>query len=267
MKKFQPLQFILALSVVGALGVSPLQASEIKLVSKIKLAFLGIGIGKMNSSIIVSKVKYSISGAVKTSGLAAVISKTRANFASAGRIKGRRMEPGGHELKYTSNKKIGSLRLAFLNGDVTRTTVIPKVKYKKGTIPVESQHLDRVLDPVSALLFPVKAADVGDGNSVCNRTLPVFDGKARMNLVFSYKSKAVRETKGFKGMTFTCSVRYEPVSGIRPFKKNVKFMKANRDMTVTMARVGDSNVYALFGFRVRTDKGMASGYASKFVVQ
>ena len=88
-----------------------------------------------------------------------------------------------------------------------------------------------------------------------------------MNLVFSYKSKSVRKAKGFRGMTFKCSVRYQPVSGFRPFKKNVKYMKANRDMTVTMARVGQSNVYALFGFRVRTKSGVASGYAVKFVVQ
>ncbi len=259
--------FFAALLVTSALGNSPLQAAEAKLVSSIKLEFLGIGIGKMNSSISVTKGKYSISGVVKTSGLAVIVSRTRASFASAGRIRGARIEPGGHELKYTSNRKKGSLMLAFSKGNISRTTVVPKVKYKKGTIPVKPKHLNRVLDPVSALLFPVKAGDVGDGNRVCNRTLPVFDGKARMNLVFSYKSEAIREAEGFKGMTFTCSIRYQPVSGFRPSKKNVKFMKANRDMAVTMARVGDSNVYALFGFRVRTDKGMASGYASKFVVQ
>ena len=55
-----------------------------------------------------------------------------------------------------------------------------------------------------------------------------------------------------------------PVSGIRPKKKNIKFMKANRDMHVTVARMGKSNYYTLIGFRVRTSKGIASASAYEF---
>ena len=49
-----------------------------------------------------------------------------------------------------------------------------------------------------------------------------------------------------------------------PVANLIKFMKANRDMQVTVARMGDSNFYTLIGFRVRTSKGMASGSALEF---
>ena len=45
------------------------------------------------------------------------------------------------------------------------------------------------------------------------------------------------------------------------------FMKANRDMEVTLARVGDSTVSSLFSFRVLTDKGLATGSAYHFAVE
>ncbi len=255
---------IFSILMVCTLAASPVQAEEVSLVSKIKLVFWGISIGKMDNSIKVSDTNYSIAGTVKTSGIAALFSKTRANFVSAGKIKGKRLVPKAHDMKYKSNRKKGSLRFAFLNGNISQSNALPKVKYKPDAIPVKPQHLNKVLDPVSALLFPVKTTNVGDGKGVCNRTLPIFDGKSRLNLVFSYQSQALRKTKGFQGMTFTCSVRYQPVSGFRPSRKNIKFMKANRNMSVTMARVGKSNLYALFGFKVKTSKGMASGIASKF---
>ncbi|MEE9314449.1 MAG: DUF3108 domain-containing protein [Rhizobiaceae bacterium] len=259
---------ILAAGLLGGfVYTTPSYGADVKLVTKIKVAFLGIGVGKMNSTISVADSQYSISGLVKTSGMVTVVSKTKATFASAGKISGKRLIPHGHNMKYKSNKKRGSLRLSFAGGNVTKTSAVPAIKYKAGSVPVDGSHMKSVLDPVSALLFPVEASGVGNGRSVCNRTLPVFDGKARMNLVFSYKSKAVRKAKGFKGMTFTCSVRYQPVAGIRPHKKNIKFMKANRDMSVTVARVGDSNLYALFGFYVRTSKGVASGSAARFALQ
>jgi len=71
-------------------------------------------------------------------------------------------------------------------------------------------------------------------------------------------------SKGFEGNVFTCALRYQPISGIRPFKQNIKFMKANRDMEITVAQVGNTNIYTLFGFKVKTQKGTAKGYATKF---
>ena len=89
--------------------VSSASAGETKLASKIKLSFLGIPVGKMHNAIVVSNASYSISGAVKTSGLASIISKTKATFTSGGRIKGAKLVPAAHNLFYKSKKETGQL--------------------------------------------------------------------------------------------------------------------------------------------------------------
>ena len=251
----------------SGLSSQPGLATDLNLTANFSVSFLGINVGKMTNALAVSGDSYKISGVVKSNSLVSVVANTSANYESIGWIRGLRAVPSVHTLKYRTNKKRGDMRMAFTGGHVQSVSATPKIIYKPGSVPVEDAHLQSVLDPVSSLLFPVKAGDVGNGRSVCNRTLPIFDGKSRINLVFSYKSSQTRKAKGFKGETFTCAVRYQPISGIRPKKKNIRFMKANRDMEVTMARVGESNIYALFAFRVKTDKGTAAGKAYKFIVR
>ena len=265
--KFFKKQLFATLIVPALVTSAPVFASDTTLQTKYNISFLGVNVGKMKNGYVLSDTNYKISGAVRTNSVVSLVAKTKASFASAGGIVGNRLVPVTHNLNYSSGKKKGDIKFSYAKGNVIGVKSSPKVKYKPGSIPVEASHLRNVLDPVSSLLFPVKTTDVGNGQKICNRTVPVFDGKSRVNLVFKYKSKRRANIKGFKGDTFTCAVRYQPVSGIRPFKKNIKFMKANRDIEITLARVGASNVYALFGFKVRTDKGTAQGSAYHFAVR
>lgn len=242
----------------GAIG------QETVLKSKYSISYLGINVGEMKNTIKVSATSYEISGKAKANSVVSLVANAKASFSSTGKITANRLIPIAQDIRYSSGKKKGRLKLAFSGGSVSDIHAKPKIKYKRGAIPVQASHLEQVVDPVSSLIFPVRPGEAGDGNRVCNRVLPVFDGRSRMNLVFAYKSSAAVSVEGFSGTTFTCSVRYQPVAGIRPKKKNIRFMKENRDMEVTMARIGDRDAYALFSFRVRTNDGMATGSAIRF---
>ena len=232
--------------------------------SQFAINFLGVNVGEMKHIVELNNNDYKIFGSAKANSVVSVIAKVKANFSSTGKITNNRLVPATHDVKFKNGKKSGRLKLGFTPNGVQEIKAKPKIRYKKGTVPLEKSHLRNVLDPVSSLLFPVKQSEIGNGRQVCNRTLPIFDGRERMNLALYYKSKGSAKIKGFRGDTFTCGVRYQPISGIRPHKKNIKFMKANRDMQVTVARMGNSNFYTLIGFRVRTVKGMASGAAVEF---
>ena len=251
---------------MGLVGTSAHAATAV-LDSKFKIYFLGIGVGKLNSTIAVNGNAYSMTGAAKTSGWGKVVKSATASFQVEGFINGSRVYPARARTRYRSSKKKGSLNMSFSSGNLVHHVSNPAVKYKDGAVPVTNVHFRSVLDPISAVLFPVAASGIGNGKAICNRTVPVFDGKVRMNLVFSYKSKSYENTEGFSGEVFKCAVRYRPVAGMRSFKKNVKFMKANRDLEVSLARIGDTNVYALFGFRVRTRSGVATGMVQRFKVK
>ncbi len=251
-----------ALMLPPSLGAA--DAVEISHNSKFTIAYLGVNIGVMKHLVKLNGDSYQFSGSAKANSVVSIISDAKASFSSVGQIAGSRLIPTQHNLKYRSGKKSGRLKMGYTPNGVRSIEAKPKIRYKSGTVPLEKAHLRNVLDPVSSLLFPVSVADIGNGRRVCNRIVPIFDGRARINLVFSYKAANSEKVAGFEGKTFTCSVRYQPVSGIRPHKKNIKFMKANRDMHVTLARIGDSNIYTLFGFRVRTSNGMASGSAYEF---
>jgi hypothetical protein len=260
MKPISAIALILPLASMSA----PALAQDITHNSKFRISFLGLNIGTMKSHVKISKDRYEISGGARSNPLVSIVANAKAHFASSGEIADNKLVPSDLSVSYRAGKKSGRLKMGYDDGGVASIESKPKIKYKPGTVPIKKAHLQQVIDPVSSLLFPVKAGDIGDGRKVCNRVLPVFDGRSRMNLVFSYKSSQSVRVKGFAGQVHTCLVRYQPVSGIRPKKKNIKFMKANRDMQVTMAQVGNTKMYALFAFRVRTEKGMASGKAYEF---
>lgn len=256
--------YVVAALIPLALAPAAALAKEINLTSKFRVSYLGFNVGVVKSYLKVDQDRYSISGGAKANSLVSVITNAKANFASSGEITGGKLVPSKLSVSYKAGKKSGQLTMGYTNGGVASIKSQPKIKYKPGTVPLKKAHMKEVIDPVSSLLFPVKSQDIGNGRKVCNRVLPVFDGRSRMNIVLSYKSSKTERAKGFRGKVHTCSVRYQPVSGIRPKKKNIKFMKANRDMQVTMAQVGNTNLYALFAFRVRTEKGYASGKAYHF---
>ncbi|MEL6752085.1 MAG: DUF3108 domain-containing protein [Pseudomonadota bacterium] len=253
---------LLAAAIIAAVPATAVQAATVD--SEIRIAFTGIPIGRMKATLTTDGASYTYSGNAKTSGLVKVVVPTKAYFDASGRISGRKVVPTRHNTNYRQRKKEGRLTLGFSGGRITSTQNVPAVKYKDGTVPVKASHLSGVLDPVAALVVPVKAGEVGNGKAICNRTIPVFDGKNRFDLKLSYAGQSNGRAKGFSGPVFKCALRYKAVSGHRPFKKNVKFWNANRDASITLAQIGNAPVYGLFGFDVRTQQGRATGTAKKF---
>ncbi len=249
-------------AILAAFVILPANAATVR--STINVSFLGLPIGEMIATTKADGSSYSYEGKVKSNAFVRLVAGTKVSFSGSGAVAGDRAVPAKHSTVYKQRRGTGEVHLAFAKGAVTQSRSVPAVKYKEGTVPVLPAHLQNVLDPASALVFPVKAADIGNGQAVCNRTLPVFDGKTRVNLKLSYAGSQPARAKGFSGTVHTCNVRYEPVSGHRPWKDNVKYWSGNRAISVTMAQIGNAPVYGLFGFDIKTDKGWARGNASMF---
>ena len=258
----------MAFFLASALG-APAFANEGSTVldSRINVTFVGVPVGTLNNTISLSGSQYSISGLVKSNRLVSIVAGAKVRFSSSGRISRSKLLPKAQNVNFKSSREKRNISLAFTSGNVRSASVSPKKIYKNGAVLLEAGHRRAVIDPVSALIIPVRRKDIGDGNKICDRTLPVFDGTARYNLKLSFLSSQKARTKGFSGEVFNCQVRYQPIAGHRPHKKNVKFLKANRSMKITFARIGNTSNYGLFAFHVKTRKGTAIGTAGKFAVR
>ncbi len=256
-------QFTMAFAVLtGSSQISI--ANSVRHEMKLVMTMSGIPVGKMAVELNVKDGNYSLGGSAKTYGASRLFSKAKGQSRSSGLYQEGKITPLVHTLQYKSKKKAGSLNMKFNQAGVESSVSVPAVRYKPGTVELLPAHLKSVLDPVSTILVPVKNNQVGDGRAICNRTLPIYDGKNRFNLKMRYKGTRKVVTKGFKGMSYVCAARYIPVAGHRPFKKHIKRLVANKSIEIAFARIGHLPVYGLIQFSVKTRYGKVVGKPSYF---
>jgi hypothetical protein len=100
----------------------------------------------------------------------------------------------------------------------------------------------------------------------CNRTIPVFDGAARFDVVLTYGETKAVEKPGYKGSVLVCNARYVPIAGHRSLRPSTKFMEENRDMQVWLAPVQGTRLLVPLRIAVRTMVGMSVVEASQWAV-
>src|SRR5262249_42708326 len=132
---------------------------------------------------------------------------------------------------------------------VTEFAVSPPTKPADDRVPVTEQHRQGVVDPMSAAVITV----LGNGDVLapesCNRTVSIFDGRQRYDLVFSYeRTEAAKNVKGYAGPMLVCRVDYRPIAGHRASRLQVKYMEDNKNIFVWLAPVAGTRV--LFPIRV-----------------
>ncbi len=146
-------------------------------------------------------------------------------------------QPGAFSIAtHTASSGI-AVRMALAHGNVVQAEITPPLIDMQDRVPVTPAHTRGILDPVSALLMPVqgRGEPLDPGN--CNRTLPVFDGATRFNVVLSYAETRPVQKPGYAGQVLVCTARYQAVAGHRPDRPGVKFMEENREMSVWLAPV------------------------------
>jgi hypothetical protein len=118
-------------------------------------------------------------------------------------------------MSYKTKKKITSVTLGFDPAGVRTIALVPNKPPNPDTIKVRPDNLKHVFDPISATL----AISNATGADACDRTIPVFDGKARFDLRLSLKGReAIKEERpsGQPRELLVCRVKYVPIAGHKP---------------------------------------------------
>lgn len=230
----------------------------------LSLAGVNIGAARLRATVDGAGA-YEIDLHARLTGLAGVLVSGKGGARATGRIAGERILPESLAVIAAAANDTRTLRMAFSGGAVSAVEINPPLENwdVPDRVAVTAAHRAGVTDPLSALLMPAPGRRPGE---VCNRTIPVFDGATRFDVVLRYKGQAMVTQAGYSGPAITCSARYAPVSGHRPDRRMTKFMEQNTDMGVTLAPVADTGLYAPLRIYIRTTMGMSVMQATRVTI-
>jgi hypothetical protein len=218
----------------------------------INLAGLPIGTARLAGSF--ERDRYLMDVSATLTGLVGAITGGRGSARASGTFAAA-PQPGAFAIAtHTASSGI-AVRMALAHGNVVQSEVTPPLIDMQDRVPVTAANRRGILDPVSALLMPSQGRGDPLDPDNCNRTLPVFDGATRFNVMLSYAETRPVQKPGYAGPVLVCTARYQAVAGHRPDRPGVKFMEENREMSVWLAPVAGTRVLIPLRISVLTTIG------------
>jgi hypothetical protein len=240
-------------------------AQTLKIDYDISLA--GIPLGSADLATTLEGPRYKMQVAAKLTGLAGLLIGGRGAATAAGAAPGPQPVPASFAVTSRSSSDQRTVRMGLAGGSVAAVEITPPIDEKADRVPLKESHKRGILDPVSALLMPAASRGGLTDPGNCNRTLPVFDGAARFDIVLSYEETKQIDKPGYSGPVLVCNARYVPIAGHRALRPSTKFMQDNREMQVWLAPLEGSRFLVPLRISVRTMVGMSVIEASQWTLQ
>ena len=241
-------------------------AAESRLRGSYTVSLGGIFIGSGSWDVQVTEGHFAISGNGRTGGLLRLFSSGRGAASVSGDIRDGR--PVAAEYDYASMKstKFDEVRLRLRDGTITEWSVEPSQDHNRRRIALESQHRTGVHDPLSAVLLPVADPASPMGPDACRRTLPVFDGRMRYDLAFTFKRPETAITpEGYQGPVVVCAVRFFPIAGHVPQRPAIRYLAGLESMEMWLAPMAGTRFLVPWRVVIPTPFGTAVLAAESFV--
>lgn len=244
--------------VAGALAPVPSHAADTSwpasVAAKYKLYFGGFEVGSYRFKSTSNGETYETTGSADVSALFGAF-KWKGGIESSGTLGPKAPAPSAYKLSFKTKSKSGSVTLGFDKAGVKTVALEPSKPPHPDAVPVKPEHLKSVFDPMSSILAMTHAS----GGNPCDRTIPIFDGKVRFNLVMSAKGEQnIKEEKpsGQPKALKVCKVKYVPVAGHKP-KDFAKPWVDYDSMEITLRPIPSANVYVPYTVTIPTTIGSA----------
>ena len=257
-----------AIMVLAGLGTGLTAAqAEGRLEARYRMSLGGLELGRAALLIEVDERSYTASGSARLTGMAQAVSSGKGTAGARGVVDRAGLAPRSFAMEAESDRKSEAIRLVLNAAGVTDLSVEPPVTPADDRVPVTDKDKRGVFDPMSAALVMVPGAGDTLSAKACDRTLSIFDGRHRYDLVLSYERLEDVKAEGYSGPTVVCRIAYKPVSGHREGRNAVKYMTRNKEIYVWFAPVAGTRVLAPFRASVATAIGVAQLEAQSFVTE
>lgn len=245
-------------------------AAETRVRARYSITMAGFDIGSATMQTGIDRASYDMNLSVRMTGLAKFFTGGRGAATSRGAYTDAKVSPSVYAINTRAKDKGQIIRFALAGGAVRQLSVEPPVKPAK-IVPVSEADKRDIVDPLSAVMMPVKGSGDLLSESACDRTLPIFDGRQRYDVALRYdRAETVKgdpAIKGaYEGKVIVCKASYKAIAGHRPGREQVTFMENNKDMEIWLAPVAGTRALLPWKISVRTQIGAAVITASSFVV-
>jgi hypothetical protein len=241
-------------------------AQTTRLETAYSIYLTGIPVARGSVTIDLSEAGYVASGSARTSRLIRLISKGDGSMNVRGKFEANRMVTSTFSGRYNSSRREQKVEISVANGVAKQISIEPPLPdHDKGRVPLTNESRTNVVDPMSAMLALVAKGDLLAPES-CNRTIPIFDGRYRFNVVLSFaRTEKSMRSEGYHGPALVCRARYVPIAGHRD-RETVQQMADNREMFVWLAPIAGTRVLAPIKASVASPIGTFVVEATRFSV-
>lgn len=178
------------------------------------IAFWGIPFGGTSYEAEFPQGSYSASSHFQTSGIVSLFWQATIDAAASGRIGAGTFAPARYDSFYRRGSSKKERVLVTRDGD--RVTTFADPPYDTSKYPVTEAQKREAVDPMSAITL-VLAGVKADRANPCGTVAPVFDGRRRYDITFTYvRDEPAKLGNVFNGTAHLCGVHYRQIAGFKP---------------------------------------------------
>ena len=239
----RPAAKLLAALVYGLLAVVPARAQG-KVAAHYSISMTGVKFGEIVWLIDIGDTLYTTTASGKASGVLSKLVNGEGSVTAQGNIAPDRLNPSSYTSTITDDDGAIKLQMTFADGVATET-ITPQPPVYADRLPVSDADRRGTADPLSAVLIPTKLGGSTMAASDCNRTLKIFDGRRRYDLVLSYdRMDKIEIEHGYSGPILVCSIVLHPIAGYRADSMMVKYVAGRRNMELWFAPIAGTSIIA-----------------------
>jgi Protein of unknown function (DUF3108) len=179
------------------------------------ITFWGIPFGHTDFDSKFHEQTYNTSSHFETSGIVSMFWQAKIEASSNGQVAQHALQPDIYDSLYQRGAdKKERVKVSFTGADPTVEADPP---YPVTEYPVTSEQKKEALDPLSAVTL-ILTGFKADSANPCGTVAPVFDGRRRYNIEFTYvkDEKPDVDMAVGNGKAHLCEMHYHQIAGFKP---------------------------------------------------